>query len=838
MFYMTGEVSDLPLQTLLPETDGVEQADIANAYLDSPQKVLVKLTSELTLPCDSTNVQVFDVTTGRHLAVSSVDVPHSFHPVLVGDLQHLLGAEGDWDPADDATYLAMVHSNLYQLSGALPAGSYHYKITFDGAWDGATPTDDLVLTVPEDGATVTFSFVPYDGSGQRIYDSLNAPDAVMPSSSAGVHIDLVAVLLAEALDVSHTLQIALRERHQHTIIPRHALDDTRYIYTGDDLGNTYTEQATAFRVWAPMASDVQLLLYNSETGPIETIVSMQRSDAGTWYVQVPGDLENWYYLYLVTASGATQTAVDPYARAIAVNAHRAMVVNLAHTHPAGWENDTYRPLTHLVDAVIYEVHTRDFSIAENSGMEHKGKYLAFTEEGTKGPSNVATGLDSLKELGVTHVQIQPIADFASVNETLPNQYNWGYDPRCYNVPEGAYATTPHGAARITECKQMIQSLHQAGIGVVLDVVYNHTFASIISDFDKIVPQYYYRTNDAGYYTNGSGVGNELATERPMVQKFVLDSLAYWMREYHIDGFRFDLMALISFDTMRKVSDTLRAINASLLLYGEPWTGGGSALLDHQLLTRGRQRNMGVGVFNDAFRNGLSGGVFDAYMRGLATGMAGLTDIVKWGVMGSIDVFTAAPSETINYVSSHDNYTWWDKVVLSTSGESESEQIKMDQLAQAIILTSQGIPFMQGGEEFLRTKGGNDNSYNAGDAINQFDWSRKARYIDVFNYYAGLIHLRINHPALRLPSAASIREHLTFIDSPSETIAFVITGHANGDAWENILVSYNPNHANVTLQLPPGTWNVVATQGRVGEDSLAQVVGEMVLPAISCVVLWQ
>jgi pullulanase len=838
MFYMSSEVSDVSLQLLSPEADTSKQVDIANAYLDNPQKVLVQLTSELTLPYDPADIGVFDATTDQHLTVSSVDVPHSFHPVLVGDLQQLLGAQGDWNPADDATHLAMVNSNLYQLQGTLPAGSYNYKITFDGAWDGATPDHNLTLTVPEEGGTVTFSFVPYDSSGQRIYDSLNAPDAILPTSSAGVQIDLVAVMLVEAPDVSHSLHIALPGRHQHTIIPRHALDDAKYLYTGNDLGNAYSEHATSFRVWAPTASDVQLLLYDSETGPIHTIVGMHGSDAGTWYAHVPKDLENWYYLYLVTASGTTQTAVDPYATAVAVNAKRGMIVNPAHTHPLGWENDSYRQLTHPVDAVIYEVHTRDFSIAQNSGIEHKGKYLAFTEDGTIGPSDISTGIDSLKDLGITHVQIQPIADFASVDETLPNQYNWGYDPRNYNVPEGAYATTPHGVARITECKQMIQSLHRAGIGVVLDVVYNHTFASQISDFDKIVPQYYYRTNDAGYYTNGSGVGNELATERPMVQKFVLDSLAYWMREYHVDGFRFDLMALIGIDTISKASQSLRAINTSVLLYGEPWTGGGSALLDNQLLTRGRQRNIGVGIFNDTYRNGLSGGVFDAGTRGYAAGITSLIDIVKQGVMGSIDDFTAEPDETINYVSSHDNYAWWDKVVLSNPDASESERIKIDQLAQAIILTSQGVPFIHGGEEFLRTKEGNDNSYNAGDAINQFDWSRKAQYTDVFNYYAELIHLRTNHPALRLPSAASIRTHLTFINSPDGVVAFVIRDHANGDAWENTLVAYNPNHTDSVLELPTGNWNIVATQGQVGEETLSQVIGEVTLPAISCVILWQ
>jgi pullulanase len=653
-----------------------------------------------------------------------------------------------------------------------------------------------------------------------------------PSSS------LVMVTLAEAPDVAHVLEIDLQEHGSTVVVPRNVLNDDCYVYTGDDLGASYISASTSFRVWAPTASDVSVLLYKTETGPLTKLVEMQRSNGGTWYVQVEEDLANWYYLYLVTIHGVTQTAVDPYARAIAVNAGRAMIVNLQMTNPQGWAQDQQVSLAQPVDAIIYELHVRDFSIAPNSGMTHKGKYLAFTEQGTRGPDNVATGIDSLRELGITHVQVLPVEEFASVDEYAPHQYNWGYDPRNYNVPEGAYATTPHGTARITQYKQMIQSLHAAGIGVIMDVVYNHTFSVGDSDFDRLVPQYYYRTDYAGNYTNGSGVGNELATERPMVQKFVRDSLKYWVQEYHIDGFRFDLMALLGIEMMQKAAQDLRALHPSLLLYGEPWTGGGSGLPGEQLLTKGRQKNLGIGVFNDALRNGLNGNVFDASAQGFATGATGLVDVIRRGVEGSINDFAASPTEVINYVTSHDNYTLWDKIALSNAHDSEMDRIKMVELALAVILTSQGIPFIQGGDEFLRTKGGNDNSYNAGDAVNQFDWERKAQYRSVFNYCAGLVHLRRKHPAFRLSSADEIRKHLSFLSSPDNTVAFELHQHANDDPWEYIVVIYNPSRHDVSFTLPTGKWTVVGTQGCVDEEPLEVVEEEVEVPAISCMILYQ
>lgn len=826
--------------SLLGVAEIATQSHVVNAYLEDEKTIVVKLSNTLTLPFAASNVLVTNQTSGTTIPVTNADIVEPRQVVLVGDLQEALGAKGDWNPTDVDTTMTRVNANLYQFTGSLPAGTYNYKVAFNGTFDGALPYSNAVLIVPQGGAKVTFTYVPYDfiTKQQETYDSINTPNISFPTSTDGVPTDLVAVTLADAVHVTDTLVVALNDHGQNSVTPRSVLNASAYTYTGDDLGSVYTPGTTSFRLWAPTASDVQVLLYDSELGGLTRQEAMQRSEQGTWYVQVQGNLDRWYYLYLLTIHGVTQTAVDPYARAISVNGLRGMIVNLATTNPDGWNADTYKTLAHSVDAVLYELHVRDFSIEQNSGMTNKGRYLAFTERGTKGPDGGVTGVDSLLQLGISHVQILPVEEFASVDENAPDQYNWGYDPRNYNVPEGAYATTPHGTARITEFKQLVQSLHKANIGVIMDVVYNHTFATLDSDFNKIVPQYYYRTDYAGYYTNGSGVGNEIATERPMVQKFVRDSLKYWVQQYHVDGFRFDLMALLGVETMKLVAEDLHALNPNVLLYGEPWTGGGSALPAGQLVTKGQQKGLGFGVFNDDMRNALVGSMFDAHNQGFPTGAWNEAGALRVGVMGSIDTFTAAPGETLNYATSHDNYTLWDKIGLSNGSDTEYNRILMDQLVQAIVLTSQGIPFIQGGDEFLRTKGGNDNSYKAGDAVNQFAWERKSQHMDVFNYYAGLIALRNHHSAFRMSSADDVRKHLTFLGSPDNTVAFQLTGHANGDAWATIIVIYNPTKANAVVSLPAGSWTIVGTQGHVDETPLGQAAGTVVVPGIACVILYQ
>ncbi len=826
--------------SLLSIAEIATQSHVINAYLEDEKTIVVKLSNTLTLPFAASDVLVTNQTSGTTIPVTNVDIVEPQQVVLVGDLQEALGAKGDWNPTDVDTAMTRVNANLYQFSGNLPAGTYNYKVAFNGTFDGALPYTNAVLIVPQGGARVTFSYVPYDfiTKQQETYDSINTPNISFPTSTDGVPTDLVAVTLADTVNVADALVVALNEHGQNSVTPRSVLNASTYTYTGEDLGSIYTPETTSFRLWAPTASDVQVLLYNSELGGLTRQEAMQRSEQGTWYAQVQGNLDTWYYLYLLTIHGVTQTAVDPYARAISVNGLRGMIVNLATTNPNGWDTDSYKTLAHAVDAVLYELHVRDFSIEQNSGMTNKGRYLAFTERGTKGPDGIVTGVDSLLQLGISHVQILPVEEFASVDENAPDQYNWGYDPRNYNVPEGAYATTPHGTARINEFKQLVQCLHKANIGVIMDVVYNHTFATLDSDFNKIVPQYYYRTNYAGYYTNGSGVGNEIAAERPMVQKFVRDSLKYWVQQYHIDGFRFDLMALLGVETMKQVAEDLHALNPNVLLYGEPWTGGGSALPAGQLVTKGQQKGLGFGVFNDDMRNALVGSMFDAHNQGYATGASNQADAIRIGAMGSIDTFTAAPGETLNYATSHDNYTLWDKIALSNGGDPEYDRILMDQLVQAIVFTSQGVPFIQGGDEFLRTKGGNDNSYNAGDAVNQFAWELKSQHMNVFNYYAGLIALRNNHPAFRMSSADDVRKHLTFLSSPDNTLAFQLTGHANGDTWANILVIYNPMKANAVVSLPAGSWTIVGTQGHVDETPLGQAAGTVVVPGIACEILYQ
>ncbi len=662
-------------------------------------------------------------------------------------------------------------------------------------------------------------------------------EVVPRGQSDGAQSDQVLVNLETAPDVSHRLQLTLRGLNAD-VTPRLVLNLPQFYYAGTDLGCQYTPEVSTFRVWSPTASDVQVQLFHESTGNFSRGEAMERGEGGTWTVRIAEDLKSLFYLYKVTICGKTQMAVDPYAHAVAPNGTRAMIFDPHEADPENWGQEQWRRPQRYTDAVLYEVHVRDFTIDQNSGVEQRGRFTGFTERGSKGPEGVATGLDHLRELGVTHVQLLPIYSFASIDENRQDQYNWGYDPRNYNVPEGAYASTPQGITRIKELKMLVQALHHEGICVNMDVVYNHTFATHDSDFNTLVPGYYYRTDNNGRYTNGSGCGNEIAAERPMVQKFILDSLRYWVEEYHIDGFRFDLMALLGIDTMKRIAEELHTIDPGIMVYGEPWAGGSSALPWEQMLNKGSQRGLGVAVFNDRLRNALDGSVFDRYAKGFATGAWGLADIIKSSVRGSIDDFAAAPTETINYVTSHDNMTLWDKINASNGQDNPADRINMDLLAQAVVLTSQGVPFLQGGEEILRTKHGNDNSYNAGDSINQFDWSLKASSHLVCDYYAGMVHLRGAHPAFRMAEAEQVHQHLRFLGSPENTVAFQLVEHANGDPWKAITVIYNPNYQEVECGLPEGDWKIVVRGTQAGEKVLDQASGSVHVPRISTMILYQ
>jgi len=588
------------------------------------------------------------------------------------------------------------------------------------------------------------------------------------------------------------------------------------VYSGDDLGCTYTPNSSKFRLWSPTAEKVYLCLFKDNK---EREIEMEKSEGGTWFVEVKENLKNSLYIYKILRDGKSVETVDPYAKALTANGTHGVVIDLKDTDPPGWAEDVKPPFDDPVDAVIYELHVRDFSFNKDSGIKNKGKYLAFTEKGSN-YKGVKTGLDHLVELGITHVHLLPFQDFASVDE-LKGGYNWGYDPYHYFVPEGSYAVDPNDPlSRIKEVKEMILSLHRAGIRVVMDVVYNHTYSIFDSIFDKVEPGYFYRHNPDGSYSNGSGCGNETASERPMVKKLIIDSLKYWVKEYHVDGFRFDLMGLHDIDAMKEIEKILHSIDPSLLLYGEPWTAGPSVLPLEKQFLKGAQKGTRIAVFNDNFRNAIKG-LPDDESKGFATGKKNVEKDIMKGVVGSIEYsseikdFALNPQETINYVSCHDNLTLWDKISKSNSEATEEEKILMDKLATMIIFTSQGIPFIHAGEEFLRTKRGNNNSYNAGDEINQLDWPRKLLYKEVFEYYQGLIKLRKEHPAFRMRTAEEIKSKLRFIKSPKNTIAFLISDNANNDPWGKIIVIYNPTKSKVDVKLPQGNWKVVVDNKKAG-----------------------
>jgi len=572
------------------------------------------------------------------------------------------------------------------------------------------------------------------------------------------------------------------------------------------------------------------------------VLSMKRDSKGTWLLNVAGDLRNQYYRYRLLHPGRTDAveAVDPYAVAVGANGDRAMIVDLRDTDPEQWSADKRPAPLRATDAVIYEAHVRDFTIHRSSGSACPGTYLGFGECGARGPGNVKTGVDHLVELGVTHVHLLPIADFASIDETSrKKQYNWGYDPKNYNVPEGSYATDPYdGRVRVREFKQMVQSLHEAGLHVVLDVVYNHTYHAVDSHLNHLVPGYYYRQNAEGGFSNGSGCGNETASDRTMVRKMMVDSLVHWVKEYHVDGFRFDLMGLHDLETMALIRKTLDGIAPGLLLYGEGWTGGDSPLpYERRAMKPNVSQLRHIAAFNDTLRDAIKGHVAEHHQGGFVQGVAGLEERLKTGLTASvrhpqIDVtgrdlwnshWAKEPWHCVSYASCHDNHTLWDKIKLTTPGRSDAERLQMYKLAAAIVMTSQGIAFMHAGEELVRTKKGHENSYNLPDAINAIDWKRKVDHVDVFNYYRGLIALRKAHPALHMPGAAMIRKHLAFLPMPSAgMVGFCIDGAGVGDPAQWIVVLLNATGSRQTVQLPEKGWNVLVDGAKAGVKPLRRI----------------
>ena len=618
--------------------------------------------------------------------------------------------------------------------------------------------------------------------------------------------------------------------------------EKKFTYSGDDSGVRWTPEASCFRLWAPTASAVFVNLFENGSGPyLESVQEMTRDELGTWIARIPGDLNGKYYTYTVIVMGMTLEAADPYAGSSGVNGRRSMIVNFAGTNPDGWEAVGHVNLESPTDAVLYEVHIRDATIHENSGIKNKGKYLGLAETGTKNPDGQLTGLSHFKELGVTHVHLMPVYDFFTVDETklTEPQYNWGYDPINYNVPEGSYSTNPNdGAIRVRELKRMIKAFKEQEIGVVTDVVYNHTYKTSDSDFNKIVPGYFYRTDRIGHHSNGSGCGNETASERSMVRKFIIDSVRHWAKEYKIDGFRFDLMGLHDIETMNEIRNELDSIDPSILMYGEGWTGGNSLLDSSTAATKTNAPKLNrIGFFNDNSRDAIKGDNFHSEQTGFITGNYRAKESVEFGIVGAVFhpgidytrinyngfAWASYAWHCVNYAAAHDNLTLYDKLLQSRPDLGEQEYKKLTNLASAIVLTSQGIPFLMLGIDMMRSKKGEHNSYNAPDAVNQIDWSNKTKYRDVFLYHQGLIRLRKAHPAFRMVSAEEIRRNLNFITTNENMIAFTLNHNANDDPWRTILVVLNAGTNPETLELPTrGEWHVVADEHRAGNEILFSI----------------
>ena len=575
------------------------------------------------------------------------------------------------------------------------------------------------------------------------------------------------------------------------------LEKQLLIYDGNDLGAVYTARSTTFKVWAPTVEKITVVVYETFTDDLRQKYEMTKSEKGVWVLKLNGDFKNKYYNYLVLNDGVENETPDIYTKGSSANGKKGMIVDFNSINPENWENHKKPLPINRTEAVIYEIHVRDFSVSEDSGIKNKGKYLAFTEKNTKTPEGVITGLDHLKDLGITHVHLLPVYDFASVDETKGG-YNFGYDPYLFNVPEGSYATDSlDGTVRITEFKTMIQTLHENGISVIMDVVYNHTFTIKNSPMDILVPGYYYRTDEEGNYTNGSGCGNETASEKPMMRKFIIDSIKFWAQEYKIDGFRFDLMSLYDIETMKELEKQAKIINPNIIIYGEPWTGGHSPLPYDMQFKKGNQKGMQVSVFNDDLRNAVKGDN-DGYSVGFVNGGFGLEHEIKKGIVGGIkynnDIcnFTQEPGETINYVSSHDNLCLYDKFEKSNPHNTPLEREKMNRLALAIVLTSQGVPFIQGGTEILRTKQGNYNSYNAGDVVNEIRWSRKGEFTETYEYIKGLIGLRKSQKVMTLDNASDLIKSLRFLEVPYNSVAYELTSTFTNN-YNKLIIIHNANN---------------------------------------------
>ena len=769
----------------------------------------------------------------------------------------------DWgkDPADGDRWLDVSQYVGGTLNVYLESGTFAWTEDNSNVVKGAK-----IVSAVSDGADIikVTTSLPVDNYAEAFNVFCMDTEVTVVSVEKSTEENVYLVKLSEEVNLEKKYTIEFNECVYDVSLPSLYKSESfleNYTYTGDDLGATWSKESTTFKVWAPLASEVTLNLYENGKDGVksdgDTSVAMTKGDYGVWSVTVEGDLNGTFYTYTTNNAGDINESCDPYAQTTGVNGDRAMVIDMSSTNPEGWEDDK-NPNADLgmTDVVLYELHVRDASIDASSGVneENKGNYLGLVESGTTTEGGTATVLDHMVDLGVTHVHLLPVYDINSVDEETDG-YNWGYDPKNYNVPEGSYSSNPYdGYTRVEEFKQMVQGLHNNDISVVMDVVYNHVADAGNFCFNEIVPNYFSRMLENGGYSSNSGCGNDTATEHVMVRKYIVDSINYWAEEYHIDGFRFDLVGLIDVDTINEIMETVWEEHPDVIFYGEGWsmnsydTGVEMTTQPNSTLVNGQannDNNNGFAFFNDTFRNAIKGSVFDLG-TGYISGATGLEETIEECFIGLAGGWCTTPTQTINYNSCHDNYTLYDRILLSRKDASEEDIIKMNNLAAAINFTSQGVPFIQAGEEFLRSKpdeskdtGYNENSYASGDAINSIKWYTldEAEEADTNEYYKGLIAFRKAHAALRMTTAEEVTTYIEAQDGLDANVtAFYIDGEANGEEAEALFVIFNPNAEATTVALPEGEWNIYINGEEAGTEVLGTATGEVTVEGISAMVL--
>ena len=618
--------------------------------------------------------------------------------------------------------------------------------------------------------------------------------------------------------------------------------DELYYYGENDLGAVYHMGETTFTLWAPTASSVKIkLLAPKSQEPI--YYALIPEDKGIWRITVQGDLEGFCYTYLVCVNLVWREAVDPYAIATTLNSEAGVIIN---PEKVNVPKTALSPFLKATDAIIYELHVRDFSSHPKSGFNQKGKYAAFLEEPSEESVGV-TGLPYLKRLGITHVELLPVNDYGGVDEAAPEKdYNWGYNPLFFNVPEGSYALDPADpCSRILELKNLIGRLHQQDLRVIIDVVYNHVYVREDSSFEKIVPGYYFRHDNHGMPSNGTGVGNDIASERRMVQKFILDSIRYWLTEYDVDGFRFDLMGILDIATMNEIKVLVDTLKPGAILLGEGWELNTPLPADKKAMIINADRMPGIAFFNDMVRDSIKGSTFNIYDRGFSLGNTNKIQNLKRAVAGSVSLepngrgLFIEPSQSVNYVESHDNHTMWDKMALCNSHESEAIRKRRQMLATSIVLLSQGIPFLHAGQEFFRTKQGEENSYKSPDSVNWIDWERKHQYSKEMQYVQGLIELRKSHGAFRLSTSAEIQKHLTFKRENGNLLMYMLQDVKAYGKWNKVLVLFHNALDQGKVALPDESdWEILVKDLQVNLEAPTIVQKEIMVDPISTIVLAQ